>query len=368
MNYFNYAIKCIIRNIIYKLMKPKVLIPLLVGVIATFLLARYTTVFGWEGNNDYTDKNATIIMQYDSINQDLVNRIKYFDGNSDNIDNLLFQLRNNNMNYYVFYGSPTGSSMDSGSYYATNDLYVYFYDRENFTSSGSACTMYQGMNTNYRFINGGLGDAYIFTGDDISTWTIQNFHIPTVLINYKSNILYDFVNSEDEEQTNSIVGAINQQTNSINQQTNTIQEQTQVIQETQDFISNTTVQDSTMSVDTSSMSVNTSNVDNFFTGFLNTVKNAFTGIDTTVETVSFPIPFTEQSITLRSDAISSHIINTPLYTLLQTFYWFYFGRYIIMLIKRIFDWLASGKMVDEGVFSFIEWLDIHNEIIKAYML
>ena len=100
MNYFNYAIKCVIRNIIYKLMKPKVFIPILFGILCTFLLANFTSVFGWEGNDTYTDKNSTIIMQYDSINQDLLNRIKYFSGNSDNIDNLISYLKNNNYNYY----------------------------------------------------------------------------------------------------------------------------------------------------------------------------------------------------------------------------------------------------------------------------
>lgn len=36
MNYFNYAIKCVIRNIIYKLMKPRNLIIIIVSLIVIF--------------------------------------------------------------------------------------------------------------------------------------------------------------------------------------------------------------------------------------------------------------------------------------------------------------------------------------------
>lgn len=344
MNYFNYAIKCVIRNIIYKLMKPRNLIIVLTSIIIIFLLSQYTSVFGWEGDNTYTDKNNTIIAQYDSINQDLVNRIKYFNGNSDNIDNLIDIFRNNNYNYYIFYGSSNGSSMDSGSYFSTNNLYIYFYDRENFGSSGSSLETYQGMTTNYRYISSGLGSAFVFTGNNISTWTIEEFHIPTVLINYKSSILYDFINSEDEEQTNSIVGAINQQTNSINQQTNTIQEQTTVIQETQDFITDDNVSTSEMTID-NNYTINDNGVDNFFTSFLDTVKNAYINIDNNVETIDIYLPPIDKTITLRSDLLSSHINNTYLFILIQSFWWFIFARYIIGFAKRMIDWLSTGEIL-----------------------
>ena len=75
-----------------------------------------------------------------------------------------------------------------------------------------------------------------------------------------------------------------------------------------------------------------------------------------------------QSIVLRSDVISSHLAGTMFETLITAFWWYLFSRYIILFIKRMLDWLSTGKMAEEGVFSFIEWLDIHNEIINSYMM
>lgn len=370
MNYFNYAIKCVIRNIIYKLMKPKTLLIIIISLIIIFLLSQYTNVFGWEGDNTYTDKNNTIIIQYDSLNQDLLNRIKYFTGNSTNIENLIDDLRNNNYNYYCFYGSPNGSSMISSSYYATNDLYIYFYDRENFGNSVTIYDNYQGMTTNIRVIESGFGRAYVFTGNSVSSWTPQSFYIPTVLINYKSSIIYNYINSEDEEQTNSIIGAINNQTNSINQQTNTIHQQTQVIQETQDYISDNTVSDSSMSINTSSMSVNDNGTSNFFTNFLNNVYNVFISIngDSTVSTITIPLLPTGYSLTLSSDIISRYVINTPIYVIIQAFWWFILGSYIINFIFRMVKWLSDGEIAEHGIFGFINWLDNYNVIIKSYMM
>lgn len=359
MNYFNYAIKCVIRNIIYKFMNPKIFIPLLVGVIATFLLVKFTPVFGWEGDNDYTDKNNTIKLQYDSINQDLLNRIQNFSGNSDNIDNLIDTLKNNNYNYYCFYGSANGSSMVSSSYYATNDLYIYFYDRENFSSSATVYELYQGMTTNIRLITSGLGSAYVFTGNNVSTWEIESFYIPTVLINYKSPVVYSYINNKGD--TNSIVGAINQQTNSINQQTT-------VIQDTQAFLEDSTVTDNSMAISTSSMTTSDGGVNSFFTNFMSNIYSIFNNIDSDVETITIPLLPTGNSITLRSDAISSHIINTPIYVLIQTFWWFVIGRSIIGFVYRMIKWLSDGEIAERGIFAFVDWLDNYNVIIKSYMM
>ena len=68
--YFSYVIRCIIRRIIYFLTKPKYLLIIATSIIVIFLLSNYTSVFGWEGDNDYTDKNATIISAYYSIAYD----------------------------------------------------------------------------------------------------------------------------------------------------------------------------------------------------------------------------------------------------------------------------------------------------------
>lgn len=98
--YFSYAIRCIIRRIIYFLTKPKYLLIIVTSIIIIFLLSNYTSVFGWEGDNTYTDKNATIISVYDSICSDLVNRMQ------NSPDSLLDSyLKDGQYSYYLYYGA-----------------------------------------------------------------------------------------------------------------------------------------------------------------------------------------------------------------------------------------------------------------------
>lgn len=368
MNFFNYAIKCVIRNLIYKLMKPRNLIILLVSVVIIFILSSYTSVFGYEGNNDYTDKNQTIIVTYESIMNDFLTRLDHIDKNNVNYSSLMASLNQSNWNFYVYYGDKNGRDMTGGNYMITSQLNIVFYDKNNPGPSISALDdMYFGMKTSMYNLSSSIQDYYVFDTDVLYyESTPTTCVIPGVLISYTSTNYTNFVNNHSSSETSTIVGAINQQTNSINDQTNTIQEQTQVIQETQDFITDDSVDNSQMTVD-NSYSVNDGGVLSFFTNFLNTVKSIFTDIDTSVDVIVIPLP-NDNQITLYSNLLSKYIINTPIYSLIQAFWWFVFGRYIITFIKRMIDWLSTGEMADKGVFSFIEWLDINNEIIKSYMM
>ena len=113
---------------------------------------------------------------------------------------------------------------------------------------------------------------------------------------------------------------------------------------------------------------NDNGVNNFFTDFLNSVYNIFVNIDSTVETINIPMPYNMPDIVLRSDAISSYIGNSILFTLIQTFWWFVISRYIILFVFRIVKWLSDGELSERGVFAFADWLDSYNSIIKSYMM
>ncbi len=184
------------------------------------------------------------------------------------------------------------------------------------------------------------------------------------------------INNQTEvilQSTDDIKNSINESSqniqNSIDKQTEATQQQTQVQQETQNFIKDDTVSDDSMSVDTSSFDTSGSaDVDNFFTTFLNTVYDAYTGINSKVEVINIPVPYSSENIVLRSDALSSFVVGTPLYDLIEIFWTFIFGSYLVIFVKRIFDWLSTGEIAEKGVFGFIEWLDVHNEIIKSYMM
>lgn len=366
--YFSYAIRCVIRRIIYFLTKPKYLLIIATSIIVIFLLSNYTTVFGWEGDNTYTDKNNTIAMNYESIVNDFIIRFNNVSHSNVNYNSLVSMLNNSELSFYLYYGDSNGSSMTGANYFVTSNLNIIFYNKSNPNPSISTSERYNGMFTNMYNLTDSIQDYYFFENGILYTSSKPStVVVPGVLISYISPSWVNYYNNDSQEQTNDIVGAINEQTNSINEQTNTIQEQTTIIQETQDFISDDTIQESNMTVD-SSYSVDNAGIDNFFTTFLNVIYNTFNNIGSEDVTIQIPLPHGLEPITLHSNIISKYIVNTPIYIIIQTFWTFIFGSYLVMFIKRIIEWLSSGKVVEEGVFSFAEWMDIHNEIIKSYML
>lgn len=369
MNYFNYAIKCVIRNIIYKLMKPRNLIIIIISLIIIFLLSQYTTVFGWTGDDTYTDVNNTIAITYDSLVNDFIIRLNNLSKNNVNYNNLLSSLNNGDLSFYLYYGDNNGRSMTGSNTFNTSNLHIIFYSKDNPSPTISIDDTYFGMNTGmYIISSSNIQDYYYFENGVLYTDSKpSSVTIPGVLISYVSGAWSNYFNNDSQEQTNDIVGAINNQTNSINEQTNTIQEQTSVIQETQDFITDDTIQESSMTID-NSYTVDNAGVDNFFTTFLNVIYNTFNNIGSEDVTIQIPLPNGLEPITLHSNIISKYIINTPIYVIIQTFWTFLFGSYLVMFVKRIIQWLSDGKVVEEGIFSFAEWMDIHNEIIKSYML
>ena len=361
--YFSYAIRCIIRRIIYFLTKPKYLLIIVTSIIVIFLLSNYTNVFGYEGDNSYTDKNATILACYDSIASDLVNRMQTSPNSL-----LDSYLTDGQYSYYLYYGSADGGDMLSAQQWNTNYLYIAVYKTSSRTITATAQDRYQGMTTNIYYVTN-IYDLMRYNGNIFEVPSVTNGqYIPSPLLSYHSSIITNYYNNSTASATQSITSAINNQTNTIQQQTNTIQQQTTVIQETQDFLENDTVQDSTMTIDTSGMTVNDNGVNNFFTTFINSVYNLFNNIDSTVETISIPMPFNMPDIVLRSDIISSHISNTILFTLIQTFWWFVLSRYIIYFVFRMIKWLSDGELAERGVFAFADWLDNYNAIIKSYMM
>lgn len=171
MNYFNYAIKCVIRNIIYKLIKPRNLIIIIVSLIVIFLLSNYTSVFGWEGDNDCTDKNNTIAMNYESIVNDFINRFNNVNHNNVNYNNLVSMLNNGEMSFYLYYGDSNGTSMTGANYFVTSNLNIIFYVKSNPNPSISTYERYNGMFTNMYNLTSSIQDYYYFENGILYTST-----------------------------------------------------------------------------------------------------------------------------------------------------------------------------------------------------
>lgn len=140
-------------------------------------------------------------------------------------------------------------------------------------------------------------------------------------------------------------------------------------QQTQNVITNSIVSNDSMVVSTDSYEVQDEQVvDNFFTNFLQNMKDTFSGVDTSVSVIQIPFPFVEGTIELRSDVISSVLSGTYLATLVELFWYFVFGTYYIIFVKGMLDWLSTGEVAKSGVTGFIKHLDNQNQIIKTYMM
>lgn len=344
MYWFNYAIKCVIRKLIYMFMEPRnILILLIVGLVA-FVVFFGGVAFGWEGNSNYTDVNNTITLQYDSINQDILNRLNYYNKDNNMYQEFISKLKNNNYSYYAYYGVSDGSSMISGSYYATQEIYIKFYDNEDKTLNGTVYDTYQGMTCSIQYMSGGIVDTYVFNGNILTNIDSQSaFYIPTVLIAYKSPILYSLINDTSSADTQEIIEGLNSIDNSVNELTNTIN-----AKDDNQAISDLNNAYSSMSSSTSGQDTNVTTIHNFYISLSDIITYSLT---TTVSSITIPIPFTNKNLSFTSDIIYNIIKGTAIYTLLQLCYYTLFGLFIINQVWRILLWFQSGAFINGKFFK-----------------
>lgn len=166
-----------------------------------------------------------------------------------------------------------------------------------------------------------------------------------------------------------IKNSLDQQTNIMNQQTNIMLQQIEKMgdlitgqQETTDAINdlNDTMTDSTITSTASDLpSVNVTDpsqtgIDNIF----QSIYNAFcTG---QAQDIVFPIPFTNKNITLSPYYVRDMLTNngaTWVYTLIQAFWGYLIGRYIVKDISKKITKIKGGNIEN-----------IENENIKEEML
>lgn len=114
------------------------------------------------------------------------------------------------------------------------------------------------------------------------------------------------------------------------------------------------------------------NMNNYFDSLTNTLTyNEFV-----VDSITIPIPFTTQSVILRSDLLDMVVSNwnfNPLGStmrgFIQTIWFFVFGKLIFDLIWRIVEYFGSGEFLnDEGYKSFRSILHANYSGISPLML
>lgn len=133
------------------------------------------------------------------------------------------------------------------------------------------------------------------------------------------------------------------------------QEMSDKITEGQEQISNdltnTDYDEDTISIDTSALDgLNTDeNIINFPVELVNRLRDTISGANwSQVETIEIGLPHTDKKILLRSDMLYNFIKDSAFYNILQTFWIFVFGMYIIKYALRIYNWLRTGEVVKKA--------------------
>ena len=207
----------------------------------------------------------------------------------------------------------------------------------------------------------------IFSGGMYLCLTTRNSESTT----FNKNIyVVKLKNMSINEASSSIIGELQNQTNTID---NSISSATSEItsatanatNQVTDTLTNSTVSDDTYEVSTSDYNVDekSQETDSFFTTLLNNVYDFFSSLSDDVITLKIPLP-NGSTLSIPSDIISRYIIGTWIYTTIQIFWYYFFGTYLIIFSKRLIEWLSTGKIVEQGIFSFSEWLIFTTKLLS----
>lgn len=410
MAYFSYLIKTIIRRVVYLLINKTSLKFILVFLILVFLNTSVFAVDVGVTNPIVTiDFNKFLRDGFSDSSRKFVDEINYITNSKKWVGGdygfLLSLFRDN---YSIYYTVENGENVayfykywDVSSFSKTNEVFdevTYpFYDFEyydkwqnhtyfpNGSSGNGFVSIPQFQGTGYteqkNLVSRIYIDAYIVPTSSIPIKFVykrtapneisyrfdrtisSSLIIPTVLFNYKDDVLADFYNlsqGNKDSSTSFITDSLNENANKIDS----------TIKDSTDKILDNTVNNDSMTVNTTDYDVSSEEqeIDSFLTDLLNNIKNVFLSISSSVKTIDIGLPYVDKKIVLRSDIISKHINGTFLFTLIHTFWYFVFGKHIIMFCKRMLDWLSTGEIAEKGASSFIKYLDQNNEVLKTYMM
>lgn len=335
MRYIDYAIKYIIRRIIRMIFKPKFLVVILIILLSFFVFKNHSQAY--QGDNSYTDKNNTINLSYNGVNSDLINRLS--NSSSQSVTTIKEKLKDNNLAYYVYWGAYDGSSMLSGNTFDRNTLCIAFFPLSTTTTTAPGFDVYMGMQTSIISITG--AEVYYFEGNNIEgSFSDRQVYLPGVLFGYRNIDLVNYINSSSQQQTDSIVSAVQDTTNSVNQLETTIKEQDED-KSSSDI--NSTFE--SVNSSTSEFSSDVTSIVDFFKSLHDVIQSAVNSVGADVITVNIGLPFVDKTIVLRSDIIEKHINPSILYTLVQLSYVVAFGYYIVLSVFNTIEWVVSGEMI-----------------------
>lgn len=387
MGYFNYFVKTIIRRLTYLLINKKSL-KLIFACLVGFILCMFLFQNGVFATSDITDSTyydgyQANISDLEALQNDFITRLNGVDDSNSTKQDLLERLRYGKYTLLCYYGAIQGTSYINAQP-TTRDVVSFVLMESDSISAYSAQSQNWGTNGNiycwrcvsseptfqYQFEGGTLRQAYI-TENSVVCW------YPTYLINYRCENLTNFVlNYYDNKQANDnlieeITGVVNNQTDTLTNEINTsTQQQTNTIIDT---LTDSTADTGVLNTIDSSASSNIT-ADNNYQSSENLFLRIFEMLgdaikeNSTVETVSFTLPYVDTDVSLRSDILSS---NLPGWFILfvNTFWVCLFGWNIVLMVRRIVEYFATGQVLsNEGLHKFRDLLDYYTNQINPFMM
>lgn len=359
MYMFYYFIR-IAREIFGRRKLQRILLITAIIVGAYFVMSRlgafaYT---GLEGNDDYTDPNNSIFKYYDSYLDDLA--VRLFSSSSDDAEDLVDRLTfDRTYSFLVIYGLQNEDQNNTYQY-----MQVLLFSSDTTFNDSSYANNWHNMNCQVVYARPTL----VYTFDNNSCTRSNgndNYYFPRMLVNRYNMNLINVLSQLNNTDTQSIVGALNNQTTQIQNQTSAIGYQTDKIEDqTQSIEAQTEALEST-DYDENSVDIDTSDVDNIdnseYTGLFTTIFNSFNNAisSTAVEYLRIPLPHSSgEQLTIPSNLVSKHITGA-LATLVSGFWYFIFGFYAFKFVNNLIIKIKDGTILD-GITS--------NEVITSDMV
>lgn len=328
----------------------------------------------YQGQNTYTDPNTNLAIRYESTINDFIRRVTEAKKSSDDTnsgnttyDDMMKYLSSPRFSAYICYGNSSsfdgGLSMIGGMRFKTDYMFLVLYDNSNVSASSSMYETFMNLNCDIMQYSSGFTTAYRISYSSLlkkyqfSKVTYDGtFYMPTILQNYVSNSLLDYIHEYNFGGTEDITSAIQNQTDelqeSIQQSTNTLN----------DSLTSTNYDENTVNIDTSSTDAVS---DSETTGLFSTLFNNFSQLLNssswdTVDTIDIGLPYVDTKIQLRSDILSSLVGSALLCNLINISWYSVFGLYVFKFVNNLIHSIKSGDILGG--------LSLNNEVITSTML
>ena len=372
MGYFNYFIKCIIRNITYKLFKPKVFLTVLLSV---FILVFCLNTFGYctddSGSIDNVvtvapnaTNNDNLTIQFDNtflnlreiqeqqqldfITNMYVSYARYPEQTVDFIESFFGEILNSSDDYlgiYIFKGDS-----DSGNRYVVN---TYRYGGLEYDRVASY------FEANYHFSNctymkGKFWTRYVkedgsFVDDTVVVERSVPYPFLKVLIPEWKQMFIDFGIIETDYQSEvleKLDTLISQTIETDNEIANKIEEGNKLQQEQNDFLKQES-SDSDVSVDGFNSIDSNDITSDGLTGVFTNIYNSITSWN--AKNINLPIPYTDKNIVIPANYTENMLSSfggSWIITFISSIYYFIVARFIIYSITSIINSIKSGSILE----------------------